>query len=83
MQKVLDWLNSLEPKKRKQLYLGAGLVALLFGVLLSNTSSPKPEEAAEGSSGNFTVSGEIFIHVVGEVTEPGLYELTMDLGFEM
>jgi len=75
MQKVLDWLNSLEPKKRKQLYLGAGLVALLFGVLLSNTSSPKPEEAAEGSSGNFTVSGEIFIHVVGEVTEPGLYEL--------
>ncbi|MDG2496758.1 MAG: ComEA family DNA-binding protein [Aquiluna sp.] len=75
MQKVLDWLTGLESKKRKQLYFALGLVALLFGVLLSNTSSPKPEQAVESSGGSFTVSGEIFVHVVGEVSQPGLYEL--------
>lgn len=75
MQKVLDWLNNLEPKRRKQLYLVAGVVALLLGVLLSNSSAPKPEAATEQPGSEFTVSGEIFIHVVGEVSNPGLYEL--------
>lgn len=76
MQKILEWLKSLEPKKRKQLFLTAGLVGLLFGVLLSNTNGPKVEPTKQADSGNFKVSGEIFIHVVGEVLTPGLYELS-------
>jgi len=76
MQKILQWLNALDSKKRKQLYLAGGLVAILLGVLLSNSSAPKVQDAIVQQSENFTVSGEIFIHVVGEVLEPGLYELS-------
>jgi competence protein ComEA len=76
MQKLIDWLRNLNPKKRKQLYLAAGLVAILLGVLLSNSSAPKVEKALAQQGDNFTVSGEIYIHVVGEVEEPGLYELS-------
>jgi len=75
MQKILQWLNALDSKKRKQLYLAGGLVAILMGVLLSNSSAPKVQNAIVQQSENFTVSGEVFIHVVGEVLEPGLYEL--------
>jgi competence protein ComEA len=75
MQKILQWLNALDSKKRKQLYLAGGLVAILLGVLLSNSSAPKVQDAIVQQSENFTVSGEVFIHVVGEVLEPGLYEL--------
>ena len=76
MQKLIDWLRNLNPKKRKQLYLAAGLVAILLGVLLSNSSAPKVEKALAQQGDNFTVSGEIYMHVVGEVEEPGLYELS-------
>ena len=76
MQKILKWLNALDSKKRMQLYLAGGLVAILLGVLLSNSSAPKVQDAIVQQSENFTVSGEIFIHVVGEVFEPGLYELS-------
>jgi hypothetical protein len=31
MQKLIDWLKSLDPKKRKQLILAAILVGFLFG----------------------------------------------------
>ena len=75
MQKLIDWLKSLEPKKRKQLILAAILVGLLFGVLLSNNAAPQAPEAAPEQSGSFSISGEIFIHVVGEVQAPGLYEV--------
>jgi competence protein ComEA len=76
MQKILQWLNALDSKKRKQLYLAGGLVAILLGVLLSNSGAPKVQDAIVQQSENFTVSGEVFIHVVGEVIEPGLYELS-------
>ena len=76
MQKLFQWLKALDPKKRKQLYLAGGLVAILFGVLFSNSSVPKVEQALVQQSENFTVSGEIYIHVVGEVLDPGLYELS-------
>lgn len=76
MQKILDWLNALEHKRRKQLILTVALVGLLFGVLLSNTSAPEAEEAPIDQAGSFSVSGEIFIHVVGEVQNPGLFELS-------
>ena len=72
MQKILQWLKNLDSKKRKQLYLAGGLVAILLGVLLSNSSAPKVQDSIAQQSENFTVSGEIFIHVVGEVLEPGL-----------
>ena len=45
MQKLIDWLKSLDPKKRKQLILAAILVGLLFGVLLSNNAAPQAPEA--------------------------------------
>ena len=34
------------------------------------------QDAIVQQSENFTVSGEIFIQVVGEVFDPGLYELS-------
>ena len=76
MQKILQWLSALDSKKRKQLYLAGGLVAILLGVLLSNSGAPKVQDAIVQQSENFTVSGEVYIHVVGEVVEPGLYELS-------
>jgi len=76
MQKLIDWLKSLDPKKRKQLILASILVGLLFGVLLSNNAAPQAPEAAPEQSGSFSISGEIFIHVVGEVQAPGLYEVS-------
>jgi competence protein ComEA len=76
MQKILQWLNALDSKKRKQLYLAGGLVAILLGVLLSNSGAPKVQDAIVQQGENFTVSGEVFIRVVGEVIEPGLYELS-------
>jgi hypothetical protein len=57
MQKILRWLNTLHSKKRKQIYLAGGLVAILLGVLLSNSGAPKVQEAIVHQSENFTVSG--------------------------
>ena len=82
MQKILQWLNALDSKKRKQLYLVGGLVAILLGVLLSNSSAPKVQDAIVQQSENFTVSGDVFIHVVGEVLSPAYTSFPMVQGFE-
>jgi competence protein ComEA len=75
MDQLKSWYSAQSPQAKKQMLLGIGLVALLAGIYFSQTT--KHEPAVSPSLGAFSqeVGGALFIHVVGEVNEPGLFEL--------
>lgn len=72
MQKVLDWFRLLSRQQRKQILLAAGVGAMLLGVWFSNQQTQVVSTAAPQP---LVFDATIRVHVVGEVTNPGLYEL--------
>ena len=76
MEKLRSWWVELNPRLRKQLLMAFGIVGLLAGVLLSQNSQSELADFKEQPSSITKISGEIFVHVVGEVENPGLYELS-------
>jgi competence protein ComEA len=77
MEQVKSWLAGLNPKSRKQMLLGLGVIAILAGVYFSQNSQPEQSTFEGSSSSSLKISGNIFVHVVGEVRNPGLYELSV------
>jgi len=88
MQQLLDWLNG--QSRRNRIKLAAAVVALTLVaafLLLSNddqvegsnrslsaTNSTTPGEAEFSVAGS-SRAGTVFVHVVGAVGQPGIYEL--------
>jgi competence protein ComEA len=74
METLKQWIASLSQSQRSKLLLSlAALVAV--GYWFVNQPSNKVEASEEVSAVSF--SGVIQVHVVGEVSAPGLYELTL------
>jgi len=74
MQAIKNWFNSLTQAQRSKLLVACAALGAVIYWLLSQPSVPKVEpEVAESIS----FSGVVKVHVVGEVQNPGLYELTL------
>jgi len=75
MDTLKNWFHSLSSSQRTKLSFGAvGLFAVGFWLL--NQQSPVTEfETA--TQDTVSVSGSIQVHVVGEVAQAGLYELSL------
>jgi competence protein ComEA len=74
MEALKQWLASLSQRQRSRLLLSlAALVAV--GYWFVNQPTTEVEATPEQSTVSF--SGVVQVHVVGEVFEPGLYELTL------
>jgi len=77
-----------EARSRLRLSIGAavvlGLVVLSAAVglgIMRGQAQPTQTvriDASEGEAGDPAVSGELYVHVLGQVTEPGLYVLEAD-----
>lgn len=73
MEKILDWFSQQSLAKRWQVLL-AGLLALIaIGFTLSSNAVDKPAQPSMFEP--LVFESAIFVHVVGEVANPGLYEL--------
>lgn len=70
MQKFLDAINS--DRKTAALVIAAAVFAL---VILWVTNAPQSEEVVSPEISVGITSPNIFVHVVGEVVSPGLYEI--------
>lgn len=72
MQKILDWLKT--ERKTAVLVIAAALVSI---VVLWYTNAPRSElvEPEQLDAAVTVVPAGIYVHVVGEVTSPGLYQL--------
>lgn len=76
MQRLKTWFQALDPQSRKKLVVaGLGSVVVLYLLLNQQADEGKPEATVLSEDVEF--SGSIFVHVVGEVKEPGLYELEL------
>jgi competence protein ComEA len=87
MQQLLDWLSGQSRGNRIKLAAAVGALTLVAAFLLLSSGnqleSPSRTQAIESQSkgeGDFTVSGNnragtVFVHVVGAVGQPGIYEL--------
>lgn len=76
MDQLKSWYSEQSPQARKRLALGLVLIALLAGVYFSQSTKQEPSEPLSLGAFSQEVGGQIFIHVVGEVKEPGLFELS-------
>lgn len=73
MQFISRWYKDRSIQQRRQLKLGAILLAALFGLWFSNQSQVVPAAAPVPNPG--ILSSKVRVHVVGAVASPGLYEL--------
>lgn len=75
MDSLKHWFLGLSSKQRTK--FGFALVALVaIGFWFANQQSKLPVEAATEEA-SVSVSGVIQVHVVGEIAQPGLYELPL------
>jgi competence protein ComEA len=72
MDSIRNWLSGLNQSDRRKLFFALAALALV-GFWLLNQEPEVIEGDAEVKE--FVVSGQLFVHVVGEVQNPGLYEL--------
>ena len=77
MSQILDWYRNQTPANRKKLVLFAIALIILLGYFLSESNQSQNIMTSTESVSVETIpfSGKIFIHVVGSVVTPGLYEL--------
>jgi competence protein ComEA len=74
MEQLFDWFRQQSLAKRWQILL-AGLLAVgVIGYSLSNSETDLPAEQSSVFE-PLKFDSTIYVHVVGEVTKPGLYEL--------
>lgn len=78
MQKVLSWLTALSTSQR--VVVGALSLAVLYLLGTSFSSENQANKldlsyVGELASESNQVSGQIFVHVAGEVKKPGLYAM--------
>lgn len=70
---IISWFKQQSPLKRWQLAIAGLLVILVIGFSLSDSQQPK--ESRPGVFEPLQFESSISVHVVGEVINPGLYEL--------
>lgn len=76
MSAIRNWFQQLDLASRKKLYLAlAASVVVLY--LLVNQDTGRVEVATNQPASEVEFSGSLFVHVVGEVKAPGLYELEL------
>ncbi len=75
MDQVFEWFRQQTLAKRWQIFLAAALALAVVGYSLSTTNSSQPQQASVFEPLQF--ESAIFVHVVGEVAKPGLYELAI------
>jgi competence protein ComEA len=76
MQRLRSWFLALDSQSRKKLLIaGFGSLVVLYLLLNQQAEAGKPEATLPAEEIEF--AGSIFVHVVGEVNEPGLYELQL------
>lgn len=76
MDSLRTWWQQLDKPSKKK--LGMALLGSIVVVYLLITQNPEPVVKTESSaSSDLEFAGSIFVHVVGEVNEPGLYELEL------
>lgn len=76
MDAIRVWFQQLDAGSRKKLFF-ALLASLVVLYLLMNQDSGKVQVAETKPAKEVEFSGSLFVHVVGEVSEPGLYELEL------
>jgi competence protein ComEA len=74
MDAIKTWLSSLTQAQRSKLLLALAALAAV-GYWLAN--QPNAPEVLEETSTPISYSGVVKVHVVGEVSVPGLYELQL------
>jgi competence protein ComEA len=88
MQQVIDWLSGQSPSNRIKLAAAALALTAIAAILLISTngegeapnrsnatSSAQAQGEAEFSVAGSNRVGTVFVHVVGAVSKPGIYEL--------
>ncbi len=73
---VKEWFTQLDKQSRKKLALGL-IASLVILSLLFNQNSDQAQLDEGDVATQVEFSGSLFVHVVGEVREPGLYELEL------
>lgn len=73
MDQLLHWFSQQSLAKRWQVLLAGLLALMVIGFSLSSSTAEKPAE--QGVFEPLVFESAIFVHVVGEVAAPGLYEL--------
>lgn len=78
MDQILGWYKAQTPANRKKLLLLAIAAIVVLGFFLSEQNHSQQLGAAELTVQAETIpfTGEIYVHVVGEVLNPGLYKLS-------
>lgn len=75
MDQIFDWFRQQSLAKRWQIFLVAILALTVVGYTLSTSNTAQPQQASVFESLQF--ESAIYVHVVGEVANPGLYELAL------
>lgn len=76
MDSLRSWWQQLDKSSKKK--LGMALLGSIVVVYLLIAQNPDPVANKEPSAvADVEFAGSIFVHVVGEVNEPGLYELEL------
>lgn len=73
MDQIFDWFRQQSLAKRWQIFLVALLALAVVGYSLSTNNTAQPKQAGVFETLQF--ESAIYVHVVGEVVKPGLYEL--------
>lgn len=74
MSQIIEWFQALPQLSRVKLLAGIIAIGLVAGFLFSQGRMQDSASVLE-PDGLKISSGTLFIHVVGEVANPGLYEL--------
>lgn len=77
-QQLIAALSNKTPLSRKALLgFGAVIAATIFVInaMVTNVPQPQPVSAPEPSVAAAVQPAKIFVHLVGEVAKPGIYEL--------
>lgn len=73
MDQIFNWFRQQSLAKRWQIFLVALLAFLVVGYSLSTNTTAQPQQPSVFEPLQFETA--IYVHVVGEVVRPGLYEL--------
>ena len=74
MAQIIHWFKALPQPSRLKLIAGMLAIGLIFGFVLSGNQLQESATPIQ-KTGLEISNGTLFIHVVGEVIRPGLYEL--------
>jgi competence protein ComEA len=77
-QQIIAALSNKTPLSRKALLgFGAAVAAIIFVInaMVANVPKSQPVAAPEPSAATSVMPPKIFVHLVGEVAKPGIYEL--------